>query len=95
MSNDFFKINSPEEFDEVQEKWRNLSSTELRTISVSKSRIYVSVADMDMLLEGLESIIELKYGQISEGQKRRIMQMGYSLQEIKERLIKRIEREAK
>jgi hypothetical protein len=92
MSNEYFKTNTLEEYNEAFEKWRVLTDNELCEISVKKSRIFVSVADMDLILDAFESAVA--NGLTNSQETRRIMQMGYALEEIKEKLKKRIALEA-
>lgn len=94
MANTFFEL-TPENYDEVHEKWLNLSTEELRMVSVGKSRIYVSVDDIELIQDAFQVMLQVAKHINEEGleetNKRRIMQMGYALEQIKHRLIKDIE----
>lgn len=92
---DYFKVNSPEEWQESYDKWRVLSREEQESLNVPKSRVYLSVQDMDTILGAFEGLITQGGPEFNAFDYRRVMQMGYSLQEIKEKLQARIEREKK
>lgn len=89
MANNFFKI-TPENINEAFDKWRTLTPDEIKTVSAAKSRIYVSVADIDLIQDAFESSVA--NGFLNEHDKRRVMQMGYALEEIKDKLISDIEK---
>lgn len=94
MSNTFFEI-TPENHDEVFDKWRNLTDEELRATSAAKSRIYVSVADIEQIQNAFEITLQTAenlVGGLNKQDERRIMQMGYALEEIKQELIRDIEK---
>lgn len=91
MGNTFFEMHqSPEQYDEVYDKWLRLSREEQEALNVPKSRIYVSVEDIETLQDGLQEIIDsaVEYGR-NVPNERRLMQMGYVLEEIKHKLKKR------
>jgi hypothetical protein len=94
MSNTFFEI-TPENHNEVFNKWRDLTDDEMRIVSAptSKSRIYVSVADIEQIQNAFEITLQTAenlVGGLNKQDERRIMQMGYALEEIKQKLIKDI-----
>jgi hypothetical protein len=96
MPNTFFEL-TPENYDEVFNKWRIFTDDEIRAASAAKSRIYVSVADIEQIQNAFEITLQTAenlVGGLNKDDERRIMQMGYALQEIKEKLIKRIALEA-
>jgi DNA-directed RNA polymerase specialized sigma subunit len=96
MANEFFEVNSPEEEEEVYQKYLKLTPEEVRRVSSRKSRLYLSVEDMDLIQDGFQTLIEVVEsvgGDVAN--KRRVMQMGYALEDIKQKLKRRIEREDK
>lgn len=92
MANTFFEL-TPENSDEVHEKWFNISDEEVRKVSADKTRIYVSVDDIEQIQNSFEITLQTAenlVGGLDKQDERRIMQMGYSLEKIKQRLIKSI-----
>lgn len=85
MSNKFFKLTS-KNYNEIFDKWQQLTDDE---ISAAKSRIYVSVADIDLIQDAFQMLHEESEG-LKDYDTRQVMQMGYALEEIKQKLIKRI-----
>jgi hypothetical protein len=93
MGNTFFDMHSShEQYDEIHQKYLRLTSEEIRAVSVSKSRVYLSVADMDFIQDALQIMIQTaeEIGGLNETDQRRAMQMGYGLEKIKHKLQKRI-----
>ncbi|MFE1145220.1 hypothetical protein [Streptomyces rochei] len=96
MANTFFEL-TPENYDEVHEKWLRLSTEEIRMVSAGKSRIFVSVTDMDFIQDMLELVHKAaggkaEIGKLHPNDERRLMQMGYALEQVKQKLIKDIEK---
>lgn len=94
MANNFFEI-TPENIDEVFDKWRTLTPDEIRIVSAGKSRIYVSVADIEQIQNAFQITLQTAenlVGSLHKDDKRRIMQMGYALEDIKQKLISDIEK---
>lgn len=92
MSNGFFRLyDSPEQYDEVHNKYFVLTTQEMRDVSAPKSRLYLSVADMDLFQDALELLVAEGIGHGRKVNKRRVMQMGYALEELKHKLQKRID----
>lgn len=92
MSNTFFEIDSPEKHDEVYNKWLKVTPQEQKALNVPKSRIYVSVADIDTLQDALQVMIEAesRLSGLPPTNERKLRQMGYALEEIKNKLKKRV-----
>lgn len=94
VSNSFFSLyDSPEQYDEAYDKWMRLTLQEQAALIVPKSRIYVSVADIERIQNAFEIVLQTAdrlVGGLNKQDERRIMQMGYALEEIKHKLQKRI-----
>ena len=90
MANNYFEISGPEEYNEVYEKWMTPTPEELKKLSVPKARLFASVEEIEILQNGLKAIIEwsTEYG-VKLTNERKLMQMGYGLEEIKTKLKKR------
>jgi hypothetical protein len=91
--NNFFEI-TPENHDEVFDKWQRLTKEEKFAVSTSKSRIYVSVDDITFIQDMFEMVAtaagtETRIGKLHKNDERRLMQMGYALEEVKRKLIKK------
>lgn len=84
MSNKFFKL-TYKNYNEIFDKWQQLTDDE---ISAAKSRIYVSVADIDLIQDAFQYAVQ--NAGLHPEPHGRYMQLGYALEEIKQKLIKRI-----
>jgi hypothetical protein len=94
MANEFFKI-TPENHAEVFDKWLTLTPDEIKAVSAAKSRIYVSVADIEQIQNAFEITLQIAENLVdglNKNDERRIMQMGYALEDIKQKLIRDIEK---
>lgn len=93
MGNTFFEMHqSPEQYDEVYEKWLKVTPAEQKNLNPPKSRIYVSVEDIETIQDALETMILMhdpSSGIHTGANERKLRQMGYGLEEIKQKLIKR------
>jgi hypothetical protein len=86
MANEYFKIDSPETYNEVYDTWMRVTAKESQGLNVPKKRLFVSLETIDIFQDGLQSLVE--NNNLSAAKKRKIMQLGYSLEEIKLKLKK-------
>lgn len=94
MGNTFFEMHSsPEKYNQIYDDYMRLSAAELRVLNVPKSRIYVSILDIEIIQNCLQYALE-NDKQLDSPSKRRMLQKGYALEEIKQKLAKRVTKES-
>ncbi|MFE1915003.1 hypothetical protein [Streptomyces anandii] len=88
MPNTFFEL-TPENYDEVYEKWMRVTPKEQAALNTTKVRVFLDEETIEILQNALEITLQTAdnlVGALNEHEKRRIMQLGYGLEEQKERL---------
>lgn len=97
MTNTFFEMyQSPEQYDEIYDKWKVLTKDEQKAlVEAPKARLYVSVEDIDLIQDALQCMLQNEYAKTGGKSKespehRRVMQLGYALEEVKDKLKRRI-----
>jgi hypothetical protein len=95
MANRFFSMDSLEEYEKAFNKWLVLSSEEMKdTRYAPKARIFVSVEEIEIIQDAFRVMIQtvenLGFDGLEENQERKVMRMGYALEEVKTKLQRRI-----
>lgn len=91
MANEYFDLySSPERYDEIYEKYLRISFVESKRLAeVKKTRIYLSVEEIDLIQDALQVMLQNVTDGMEEYSEHRVMQMGYSLEEVKHKLKRR------
>jgi len=89
-------MDSPEKYNEVHDKWLRLTSKEVAEKVTPKTQAYLDLDTINLIQDALQVMVQTAEQVHPDGlagaDKRKVMQLGYSLEEMKHKLSRKIQR---